>query len=424
MLTNFLTKCFRSYYAGNSSQFIFTKEKTPVFPEEKIQNIHLYIHIPFCQNTCPYCPYNKIELQLDLADSYFIALHREINLYRQALGEISIKSIYFGGGSPAILPDKIVKIIDHLKQCFKIEGDICIELNPNDCNIERLNLLKAAGIKVVSIGIQSFQDKYLSIIGRNYNSIQAENALIAAKSIFDVVNVDLMFALPEQNKHNIITDIEKAIELNADQITTYPLFTFPYSAVGRYRKISQVKMPNLRQRKEQYYTIYDKLTSNDFKQASVWSFKKSDNRTYSSVTREGYLGLGAGAGTHFSNGFFLNTFSVYSYIDSLNENRYPTALKFKLNDNLDKLFWLYWRFYDSRIPIADFNLKFSENYKVKRLISFFTKTGLLLKSDYEYILTRKGSFWLHLGQNYFSLGYINKIWSKALKNDFPEKIHF
>jgi oxygen-independent coproporphyrinogen-3 oxidase len=183
-------------------------------------------------------------------------------------------------------------------------------------------------------------------------------------------------------------------------------------------------MPDLKKRKAQYFSIYDTLTQQEYNQVSVWSFKKGGGSKYSSVTRDGYLGLGAGAGTHFPNGYYLNTFSVESYITKLDKGEFPTALKFSMNKQLNDLFWLYWRFYDARIPISEFDSRFGSNGKVKRLFSYMQKMGMLSKTEQEYTLTRKGSFWLHLAQNYFSLRYINQIWSQAMKNDFPDEIQF
>lgn len=424
MLINTITKGIRSHYAGNSNQFTFLNQRTPDFNNDLFDDIHLYIHVPFCANCCPYCPYNKVEVDKNLVQQFFVALHSEIELYYQKLGTINLSSIYFGGGSPALFPNEITQVIEHLSKRFSIKGEFCIEINPNDCSAEKLQVLKNAGIKTVSVGVQSFQDKHLKIIGRSYNGKVAEKAVEVVCSIFDSVNIDLMFALPSQDKASLLKDLSKAESYGVNQITTYPLFTFPYSKIGDYRKIKQVKMPKLSIRKEQYFSIYDSLTEHGYNQVSVWSFKKGEGVKFSSVTRDGYLGLGAGAGTHMPTGYYLNTFPVKAYISALNKGEFPTALKFKLDSNLNDLFWLYWRFYDTRIPFDDFTLRFGNNKKIKRLFFVFQKMGMLLKTEQDFVLTRKGSFWLHLAQNYFSLGYINNIWSKAMNNDYPNEIRF
>ena len=424
MFINTLTKGVRSYYAGNSNQFTFLKQRNPDFNNKEFDDIHLYIHVPFCAHCCPYCPYNKMEVDKILVEQFFKALNSEIELYFKKLGNINVSSIYFGGGSPALFPKEITQVIKHLSECFTINGEYCIEINPSDCSAEVLKSLKEAGIKTVSIGVQSFQDENLSLIGRSYNGEIAEKALETVCEIFDSVNIDLMFALPSQDKDNLMKDISKAISYDVSQVTTYPLFTFPYTKIGDYKKIKNVVMPKLRARKKQYFAIYDALIQQGYSQVSVWSFKKGEGSKYSSVTRDGYLGLGAGAGTHMPKGYYLNTFPVKAYISSLCNNEFPTALKFELNTHLNDLFWLYWRFYDTRIPLTDFKARFGSNKKISRLFSLFQIMGMLSKTEYDFILTRKGSFWLHLAQNYFSLGYINKIWSRAMNIDYPDKINF
>jgi len=424
MLIKPITKAIRSYYAGSNSEFIFKKHDTPDYNRSETDAIHLYIHIPFCKHCCPYCPYNKILIDDSLVELFFSALDKEIELYYRLAGNITITSIYFGGGSPALFPEKIASVIDHLSKRFNIEGEICIEINPNDCVTDKLQILKSAGIKTVSIGVQSFHDSNLAIIGRKYNGIVAEKAVEKVTSLFTSVNIDLMFALPSQNMESVLDDLSKAIRLGVNQITTYPLFTFPYTFIGEYKKLKKVNMPNLHTRKAQYYSIYDTLTNQEYNQVSVWSFKKGEGSKYSSVTRDGYLGFGAGAGTHLPGGYYLNTFSVEAYISRLEKQEFPTALKFEMNQQLNDLFWLYWRFYDTRIPITDFYNRFATNGKMNRLIRFMQLSGMISKKETEFVLTRKGSFWLHLAQNYFSLSYINKIWAKAMKEDFPAEIRF
>lgn len=396
----------------------------PEFTETDLDATHLYIHVPFCSHCCPYCPYNKIQVDRQLADSFFKALETEIEMYYDAVGRISITSIYFGGGSPALFPQQISNVIDQISNLFDVNGEYCIEINPTDCTTESLQILKNAGIKTVSVGVQSFQDSNLSIIGRAYNGKVAEQAVENVCRIFDSVNIDLMFALPEQTNENLLLDVEKALSYGVSQITTYPLFTFPYSKIGSYKKIKKVKMPHLGQRRTQYFSIYDKLMAENYNQVSVWSFKKDGGNKYSSVTRDGYLGMGAGAGSHLSTGFYLNTFPVKSYIQKLGMREFPTALKFEMDTRMQNFFWLYWRFYDTRIPIIEFENRFAKEKKILRLFSFLQIFGMLEKTAYNYVLTRQGSFWLHLAQNYFSLQYVNKIWTQAMHIDFPDDIEF
>ncbi len=424
MSIKIFTEALRSYYAGHRKQFVFKYCESPGLQQNLIDETHLYVHIPFCQHCCPYCPYNKVEWNREKVNRYFQALQQEIAMYHEIVGKMKILSVYFGGGSPALSPEDLRTVISDISERFEIVGDVCIEINPRECDKQRLHLLKESGVSLLSIGIQSFQDRNLHLIGRDYEGKLAEKALENAVEHFDNVNIDLMFALEKEDLHLLENDLKQALRHQVKQITVYPLFTFPYSSIGKYRKIKKVKMPNLFQRRKQYYFIYDFLTSHGYERVSVWSFMKGQGKKYSSVTRDGYVGFGAGAGSHLPWGFYLNTFSIEGYTQRILENKLPTALEFKLNESLNNLFWLYWRFYDTRIPKKAFEERFSSEKKIKKLIQKLVLTGMIEETEEEYVLTKKGSFWLHLAQNYFSLNYINKIWSIAMKEAFPSEIYF
>jgi len=182
-------------------------------------------------------------------------------------------------------------------------------------------------------------------------------------------------------------------------------------------------MPNLAIRHTQYYRIYEFLTSKGFNRVSVWGFKKGDVPRYSSVTRDNYIGLGAGAGSHLPDGFYLNTFSVEEYTKKCLSNQLPVALYMNFTENMHKYFWLYWRLYDTFISKYALQNKFgAHDEKLNRLFFIFKKLKLLYENEANFELTMRGSFWIHLLQNFFSLRYIDKVWSAAMREAYPSEI--
>ena len=182
-------------------------------------------------------------------------------------------------------------------------------------------------------------------------------------------------------------------------------------------------MPNVAVRRRQYYHIYKFLTDRGFNRVSVWGFKKGETPRYSSVTRDHYIGLGAGAGSHLPDGFYLNTFSVEEYTKKCLSGKFPVALYMKFTEEMQKYFWLYWRFYDTSIPKEGLSARFgSDDVKVKRLFSVMKNLNLMRENGSNYELTMSGSFWMHLLQNHFSLRYINKVWSVAMTDPYPQEI--
>jgi len=419
-----VTKWIRTYFTGRDSHYIFKKQTNP--SQLKIDKTNLYIHIPFCRNLCPYCPYNKIDYDKNnnLVKPYLVALIKEIDMYYDLYGNIEISSIYIGGGTPTLFIDEFRFIFDKLKQRFNIKGDICIETSPNNIDEYTIKKLKEYGITLVSLGVQSFKNKWLQFIGRNYDtSILDYKLKMLMEAGFKSINIDLMFALPTQKIEDIEFDLKKSIESNVNQITTYPLFTFPYSTVGKYLSLKKVRMPKLKERKKLYNYIHSFLEENNFTRVSVWGFRKGNAPRYSSVTRDNYLGLGAGAGSHNQNGFYINTFSVDEYIKKCESNEFPLALQMDFTDSMQKYFWLYWRFYDTYISKeALYNIFPKNDKKLNRIFKIFKFFGFIIETDTAFELTKKGAFWIHLAQNYFSLNYINKVWSIAMRKPYPEKI--
>lgn len=416
------TKIIRRYFTGKDSRFVFKRIES--LKSSSINIINLYIHIPFCNSLCPYCPYNKIEYDKRMAGPYLQAILNEIELYYKLFGQLEIASIYIGGGTPTLLIDELGIILSAIRERFKISGDICIETNPRELEDVMICKLKEHGIALVSIGGQSFQDKFLEFIGRKYSASVLDKAVgKVVRAGFKSVNLDLMFALPGQKKEDVTYDLKKAIDKSVNQITMYPLFTFPYSSVGSYLRLKKVRMPNLAVRRKLYYHIHQYLTQNGFSRVSVWGFKKSDAPRYSSVTRDNYIGLGAGAGSHMPEGFYLNTFSVEKYIEKCHANQFPTALYMDFNKDMQNYFWLYWRFYDTCIPKQELFRRFGKkNKKNNQLFAFLKYLGLLTDSNGCFVLNKRGAFWLHLAQNYFSLRYVNKVWGVAMKQAYPQEI--
>lgn len=205
MLVNFLTKKIRTYFVGKQQEFAFKKVNTEEFNLPKVEKIGIYIHIPFCKSICPFCPYNKIKFDKTLIAPYLDAMLNEIDIYSQRLGKVEISSIYIGGGTPTNMIDELGVILKKIKESFLLNGDICIETSVADVNKETVDKLKSYGVTLVSLGVQSFKDKYIKFLGRNYNEQAIEPAIKLLKDAgLKSINIDLMFALKSQNVDDIL----------------------------------------------------------------------------------------------------------------------------------------------------------------------------------------------------------------------------
>jgi coproporphyrinogen III oxidase-like Fe-S oxidoreductase len=423
ILSQITTRNVRRYLVGSDQQWRFDpppKNWTPSL----VKQTSLYLHVPFCRNCCPYCPYTKVTYDEKLVEPYTQAALREVNWWADKIGPVKITSIYIGGGTPTLALESIAKILALIRKKFRVTGDVCIETNPTEVNPITIRKLHDINISLISLGVQSFRSENLKIIGRDYKPDIAEHALsLLTNAGFASVNVDLMFALPGQTINDLIKDLAKAEELGANQLTTYPLFTFPYTSIGKYLNLTSVRMPNLRVRRSHYKAINEWCTEHDFKRVSVWGFKKGVVPRYSSVTRDSYIGIGPGAGSHLPDEFVINTFDFNSWISAIHEGHTAIALRMPFTVKMSNWWWLYWRFYDTRIPLDNLTAYFGkESRKVLCLFRVMKLLGFAVQNKGYLELTEPGSFWLHLMQNHFSLSYINTVWTQARRVPWPQSV--
>jgi coproporphyrinogen III oxidase-like Fe-S oxidoreductase len=422
-LVRLFTRATRRYLVGPEQGWVFERPPQRWTPPP-VERTSLYLHVPFCRHFCPYCPYTKVFYQEALLDPYTKAAIAEVDWWAEAVGSTEITSIYIGGGTPTLALESVANILRHVRQRFHLTGDICIETNPADVDDEVVARLHDMGVALVSLGVESFQPASLAIIGRDYKPEVAEQSLsLLANSGFASVNVDLMFALPRQTVAEVIADLDRAAQLGTDQLTTYPLFTFPYTKVGKYLRLTAVRMPDLGMRKAHYQSISRWCGEHGFERVSVWGFKKGTVPRYSSVTRDGYIGIGPGAGSHLPDGFVLNTFDLNSWVQAACDGRRTTALRMPFVTEMSAWWWLYWRLYDTRIPLDCLEVVFGNIApKAYRWLRVIERCGLAVRKDGCLELTETGAFWLHLAQNYFALEYVNLLWTQAQQEPWPQAI--
>jgi coproporphyrinogen III oxidase-like Fe-S oxidoreductase len=166
---------------GPSQDFSFKKADPVGFKIPETSHTNLYIHIPFCKNMCPYCPYNSVRYAKGCEKEYAACLLKEIELYYQKLGKIEISSVYIGGGTPTNMIDGIPIILERLQKRFHLAKNIAIEMSVSDINKKIIEKCKDCGINMVSVGVQSFHAKYLKLLKRNYSRKEIEHAVTLLK---------------------------------------------------------------------------------------------------------------------------------------------------------------------------------------------------------------------------------------------------
>jgi oxygen-independent coproporphyrinogen-3 oxidase len=418
-----LTRAARRYLVGPDQRWVL-EPPPPGWTPPPIERTSLYLHVPFCRSCCPYCPYTKVPYDETLLEPYTQAVLAEVDWWADALGPAEITSVYIGGGTPTLALGSIATVLARVRRRFRLTGDICIETNPGDVDDAMVQDLHHAAVSLVSLGVQSFRRENLAFIGRRYEPSVAEDALQRlAQGGFASVNVDLMFALPDQTPDQVTADLSRAEQLGASQLTTYPLFTFPYTSIGEYLRLTDVRMPDLRVRRAHYRAISEWCAEQGFERVSVWGFRRGAVPRYSSVTRDGYIGIGPGAGSHLPDGFLLNTFDLRSWLCATGEGRAAIALRLPFTGQMSGWWWLYWRFYDTRIPLGHLDAVLGPDaLKARRWLRVVEKAGLAVHRGEEFVLTEPGAFWLHLLQNHFALRYVNTRWTQARREPWPRAV--
>ena len=267
--------------------------------------LSLYVHLPWCVKICPYCDFNSHETaSLTEEDAYIEAVIRDVETELPRIWGRTISSVFIGGGTPSLFSaDAIEKLMSALRARLNIhpEREITMEANPGTAEAEKFKAYRQAGINRLSIGIQSFNDGHLKSLGRIHNSKEALRAIGLAKSAgFENINLDLMFALPEQSIDDALDDLKIAVEQIPTHISWYQLTIEPNTVF--YSK--PPKIPNdddsfLMQEQGQAY-----LENNGYMQYEISAYAKDKATSLHNLNYwqfGDYLGIGAGAHGKITN---------------------------------------------------------------------------------------------------------------------------
>lgn len=260
----------------------------------------IYIHIPFCKSRCKYCDFFSTT-HLQKQAQYVEALLAEWQI-RQHEGTEPIHTIYIGGGTPSTLDnaalDRILQAI--LSTCPDSRPhEITIEANPGDITLEKAQAWRAMGINRLSIGIQSFHDHLLQLIGRRHTAKQAIEAVQLAQAAgFDNISIDLMYALPDQTMQMWQHDIQQALSLGVKHISTYGLIYEEGTVLTTLLEHGQIEAVDEDTEMRMYDYLVEELTANGYMHYEVSNFALPNchsmhNFNYWNDTP--YIGLGAGA---------------------------------------------------------------------------------------------------------------------------------
>ena len=263
----------------------------------------LYVHFPFCIRKCLYCDFNSLAGAEIPQTAYTDALVREMELRRDTLHEgVTASTLYLGGGTPSLLePDSVGRIIDTASRFFALEpaAEITIEANPGTVNQERLAAYLSTGVNRLSLGIQSFSDEMLALLGRVHTAQEGIASFTAAREAgFANIGIDLIHSLPGQTPENWRAELEQAVLLHPEHISAYGLTIeagTPFHAMDRS---GELVLPEEEASAEMFEKTSELLRNAGYEHYEISNFalpgfRSRHNQVY--WQRGDYLGFGAGA---------------------------------------------------------------------------------------------------------------------------------
>lgn len=291
-----------------------------------MEELGIYIHIPFCKQKCFYCDFCSFANKNEMQEKYVEAVINEIkNITHKE--KYTVTTIYLGGGTPSILnPEYIKNILQEIKSSFKIldDAEITIEINPGTVNEEKLKRYKEYGINRLSIGLQSANDKILKNIGRIHDYKQFEETFFFARKCgFKNINVDLMIGLPTQAIEDVKQTLEKIIQKNPEHISVYSLIIEEGTTIEKLINENKLQLPDEETERIMYWTVVNELKENGYNQYEISNFSK---KTYESKhntncwKQKQYIGLGTSAHSYLNKKRYSNTNNIEEYIKNIQES--------------------------------------------------------------------------------------------------------
>ena len=338
----------------------------------------VYIHIPFCKNICTYCDFCKIYYNEELASKYLDSLEKEIrDNYKNEI----IKTLYIGGGTPSSLSINNLKKLMNIIKIFNFSEDyeFTIEVNPENIDKEKLLLFKNNMVNRISIGVESTNNKILKYLGRNhtFNLVKGKVNLIKEIGINNI-NVDLIYAIPNQSIKNLKEDLDNIISLNINHISTYSLEIHNNTILGIKKENSIDEDLD----RDMYEYICKYLKEKGFIHYEISNFCKSSFESRHNLVywhNNYYYGFGLGASGYVNDIRYTNTRNIKSYIsgerviykEMINEKdkiTYELILGFRLTKGIN---------------IIDFKRKYNiDIINLKNIKKLIDKRYLVIENNY------------------------------------------
>lgn len=365
-------------------------------------SISIYIHYPFCRSKCPYCDFNSYcNLKID-EEELIKAYLNEIEYYKDIIKDKIIDTIYFGGGTPSLMSEKLLNnIMNKINSLYKINKncEISLESNPNSINYTKLKSFKDIGINRLSIGVQSLIDEDLKFLGRIHNKNEAIEAINNAQKIFnDRYSIDLIYGRPNQNLKEWKNELNEAIQLSPFHISLYQLII--EKGTPFYR--NKIQTPNEDIATKLYEETNNILEKNKIMQYEISNYAKNGYECkHNLVYWNNGEWIGIGAGAHGRININQKRYSIQNlkkplnWLDKTLKNKNGISIKNLLSKQeiIEEYLIMGLRIKDGiKIKNLQKNIDCNNFYDIldKNNIEFLAKLNLINANDKNIKLTKKG----------------------------------
>jgi oxygen-independent coproporphyrinogen-3 oxidase len=290
--------------------------------------LSLYIHVPFCVKKCRYCGFYSTSYAPGRADEFLSGLIHEAEMYRNDFSQQPFSSIYIGGGTPTVLsPSQFGQLVRVIREHFPIEDNVefSVEANPYTVTSEKLPFLLAQGVNRLSLGVQSFSDEILQILGRLHTGEQAADAFRLARIAgFRNIGIDLIYGIPGQTATHWEETLDAAIALRPEHVSVYSLSLDEGSQFLREAEAGRLTMPVDEVIAAMYERAVIKLNNAGYGRYEISNFALPGHECRHNMNywdRGEYLGLGPGAWSFISGRRYANISDTTEYAQRLSNGR-------------------------------------------------------------------------------------------------------
>ena len=363
-----------------------------------MERLSIYIHVPFCIRKCEYCDFYSL-CDLSLRADYVEALIMQIKDFRSEAKNKLVDTIYFGGGTPSLLSgEEIVRILKTVRSVFRVSDDaeITMEANPGTLDPEKLSAYHAAGVNRLSLGLQSADPGELKRLGRIHTKEEFENSFLLARlEGFQNINVDIMYAIPNQTEQTLSATLDYVIALDPDHISFYGLKIEPGTPFGRDENI-EATLPVEDTQADMYLNSVQKLEEAGFLQYEISNFSKPGFECHHNVKNwkcQDYIGFGPAAHSLFEGVRYSYKKEIRSFIaDPLQRGNLIDDYDEQTPEDIAKQFVMLGFRLRLGIDVEEYAERFNDDFEARYLdkMTPFIESQYILPTKTGYRLSRQG----------------------------------